>query len=89
MINAKIEKNQRAEIRATGTTAEIANDALNILSAIYANFCQSDKMEAIIFRTYIMTALNDPHSPVWDGMLPEGSISMGVHKKVKREDGKK
>lgn len=66
MIEAKIGKEVGCVVQASGNVKEIAEDVLNLISAIYQDLRSRDPVDSMLFRIVLVGCVSDPKCPVWN-----------------------
>lgn len=66
MIKAHISKDNKQQIiSTTGNIEELLSDVAILVSGIYTQLRNSDPVSALMFRTGVKNAANDPMGPMW------------------------
>lgn len=67
------------KIMAQGTLKDMISDVMSIISSLYSDLLDSDKIQADFFKYAMTHAVNDANSPLWvPRKKDEGDLSIHI-----------
>lgn len=65
MLKVEIDNSKLSHLEFHGSLRDAVNHSTNIISAMYAQYAEEDRIMAELFKGMVMALVGDPKSPVW------------------------
>ena len=66
MLKVEIGNNKLSCLEFHGSLRDAVNHSANIISAMYAQYAEEDRIMAELFKAYVMALVGNSKSPVWE-----------------------